>query len=288
MKTTRTTRRVLLYGSALLVIGAVLLIRETPAGSKIFGTRAERERLAFQAARLERKTAADVRILVIGNSHVVAGDPVPKLEALFTRDSAGETMFWDVASGAQHPDGHLQSGRTMGFVDEGGWDVVIVQGVMYSTSGTYEYPLDADVELCERILAKGDSTRLILFPEWKQRGNDGEDVRAQEACEKVLARIGRGEIAPVGFAWSRALDVQPSLTLHDADGNHSTAFGAYLTACTLYATITNRDPRGLPAPRNLDVDETTLRTLQSAAWEAVQAERARVGAGRGANGGSAE
>lgn len=281
MTNSRWTRRVMLYGGALLVVALAFILRETPLYTRVFGTQADRQYLEREEERLARKAAADVRILIIGNSHVVAGDPIPKLEAMFAQDGRNETLYWELSSGAQHPDGHLKSERTMRKVNDGGWDAVIVQGVMYSTSGQYEYPLDAEIELCRKIRAVGDPPpRLILFPEWKQRGNDGEERRAQEACEKVLAQVGHGEIAPVGYAWERVLDEHPGIDLHDGDGNHSTALGAYLTACTLYAAITNRDPRDLPALRNLTLSEDRRRVLQTAAWEAVQAERARAEAAK--------
>lgn len=270
-------RRAVLYLGAVLVVGLAFTLRETPVYTKVFGSEADRKFLEREEDRLARKAAADVRVLVIGNSHVIVGEPVIRLEELFKGDGRDETLYWELSSAAQHPEGHLRAEHTMRKVEEGGWDVVILQGVMYSTSGKYEYPLEKDVELCEAIFKHGDaSLRLLLFPEWKQRGNDGEEVRAQEACEKLLSLIGRGEIVPVGFAWERVLDAQSNLALHDSDGNHASEVGAYLTACTWYAAITGRDPRGLPAPDDLKISEAERTILQAAAWEAVRAERVRT------------
>src|SRR5690606_14737567 len=218
----RKARRAVLYVGALLVVGLAFTLRETPLYTKVFGSDADRQSLEREVDRLARKATADLRVLFIGNSHMIAGEPVIHLEDLFKSDGRDTVLYWELSSAAQHSDGHFRAEHTMRKVKEGGWDVVILQGVMFSTSGKFEYSLDADVELCEAIFAHGsEEMRLILFPEWKQMGNDGEEVRAQQACEKLLERLKRGEIAPVGLAWERVLDGHSELSLHSPDGNHS-------------------------------------------------------------------
>jgi len=259
-------KRMILYGAgAAIVVGAVVF-SESEWLRPLTRPRTAAQRQS-DVDRAVARDQADLAILLIGNSHVQAGDPGQRMVECFARAESSASVYLDAcAIGNGYMENHLQSDRTLAAINEGGWDVVVLQGQKYSTSGRYSYPIDACVEIGQRIASGG--ARVILFPEWGQMGNQGEARRVQSIHEEIAPRI-PATIAPVGLAWDIAIARNSLLRLHASDGNHSSDLGGYLTGLVLYTAISDRDPRGLPAPEDLDVDAATIELLQSSAWEAV-------------------
>jgi hypothetical protein len=77
----------------------------------------------------------------------------------------------------------------------------------------------------------------------------------------------RADVAPAGEAWARALSKPGHPPLWLDDGSHPTPAGTYLAACVLFATIFDRDPRGLPYRAGLSPEAAA--ELQAAAWSAA-------------------
>jgi len=76
-------------------------------------------------------------------------------------------------------------------------------------------------------------------------------------------------VAPVGIAMADALAERPDLAMIGEDGEHQTNHGAYLAAATIYATILDRSPEGLPfEDEGITGDDADF--LQRVAWETVQ------------------
>jgi hypothetical protein len=263
---TPMAKRVILYGAGAAIVVAAVVFSETEWLRPLTHPRTAAQRRS-DAHRAVAKDQADLAILLIGNSHVQAGDPGQRLVECFARSASNTSVYLDAcAIGNGYMENHLRSDRTLAAIDEGGWDVVVLQGQKYSTSGRYSYPIDACVEIGQRIANVG--ARIILFPEWGQVGNPDEARHVQSIHEQIAPLI-PATIAPVGLAWDIAIARDTSLPLHASDGNHSSDLGGYLTGLVLFATISDQDPRGLPAPDGLEVDRVTIDLLQSAAWEAV-------------------
>ena len=74
-------------------------------------------------------------------------------------------------------------------------------------------------------------------------------------------------IAPVGVAFENARAERPDLVLIDEDEVHATWEGAYLAAATVYATLFERSPEGLPY--TFGVSEADAAFLQHIAWQTV-------------------
>jgi hypothetical protein len=61
----------------------------------------------------------------------------------------------------------------------------------------------------------------------------------------TIAHMLKAPIAPVGVAWSTALQSRPRLGLWAEDGSHPAIAGTYLAACVLYAAIFRTTPEGI-------------------------------------------
>jgi hypothetical protein len=122
------------------------------------------------------------------------------------------------------------------------WDFVILQAQKISMSGKYDYSTSEGIELAKR--AKDGGATVLYFSEWGRAGVPDEGARTQKIYDQMAVEAGVG-VAPVGRAWDIALGEQPDLPLHDKDGNHESADGAFLTACVLSGAITGKSPESL-------------------------------------------
>ena len=211
---------------------------------------------------------ADIRVLFLGNSHTYLHNMTQMVAALANLDDDPDKMVAKLPkAGGAFLVNHLANEDTVELIKNGKWDVVVLQGQKYSTTGRYTYPTDAAKELTR--LAKEHGARVVMFPEWRRRGHDEEGQRVHRLHESIAKETG-AEVAPVGLAWDAAFAAQPNLVLHAADGNHCNPQGAYLTACVLYTTITGRDPQGIDYRARIRMSDRQRQFLQRIAWETCQ------------------
>lgn len=72
------------------------------------------------------------------------------------------------------------------------------------------------------------------------------------------------KVAPAGTAFASSLNARPALQLYGADG-HPTAYGTYLAACVIYATIFQHNPVGNSFSDSSITSETRMYLQQIAA-----------------------
>lgn len=132
-------------------------------------------------------------------------------------------------------------------------------------------------------LARGRNIQPILYETPVSATVPYPDGFKQSREESVA--IGRRlnmPLAPAAYAWMLYLGPEPStadrLALYHADGVHTGVKGAYLVACTIYATLTGCSPVGLahdmPSLAWTDgtgelTDDEAL-ALQTSAWNAYR------------------
>jgi hypothetical protein len=78
--------------------------------------------------------------------------------------------------------------------------------------------------------------RTVLMQTWSRR-DQPEDQAALDHAYDSVARELEALLAPVGRAWQRARQEQPTIELYASDGSHPAAAGSYLLACTLLFTL---------------------------------------------------
>ncbi len=211
---------------------------------------------------------ADISILFIGNSHSA---PLPKMLAnIFKAHDPKLTTCIHAAPGYGFLDDHAESESTIELLQRGPWDVVILQGQKYSTSGKYTYSYDGSFELSR--VAKENGSRIIMYPEWSRREEPDEYLRIDKIHQEIADKTG-AEVAPIGITWVRAAETGNKLELYAEDGNHATEFGSYLNNCVFFSMLT-----GKPVPRwSLQPDDSPLPSakpeqldlLADAAWDSV-------------------
>jgi hypothetical protein len=212
-------------------------------------------------------------VLFIGNSHterfggmdwlvgnLVAAEDPPRTFDGDRQTASGVTLEY-----------HYQNGA-IERIREGDWDVVVLQeylpGIATRTAEPFhEYARLLDAEI------RASGAKTVLYMTWPQGRYDWADLQDFiDAYRSVSAEIG-APVAPVGVAMENARAERPDIALIDADDVHATWQGAYLAAATIYATLFERSPEGLPY--TFGISEVDAAFLQRIAWETVTAWQAQ-------------
>ncbi len=229
---------------------------------------------------------APLRILFIGNSFTFGG-PVPTIVDILANDAGWpDPHVRYSAFGGESLEGHRDRSATLDLVDEGSWDVVVLQE--YSTRPTdgrgdpTQFKEDA-TWFHDRVKSSSPDARIILFETWAREAShsyypgsydDPADMQAQlrshyfdaaenwipdHAEELVVPDVG---VAPVGDVWEQHLLEDEALRLHYSDDWHAGTNGRYLNGLVIYATIYQRAVTGLTpweltAPDAARLQETT-------------------------------
>ena len=223
-----------------------------------------------------------LRILFVGNSFTFGG-PVPTIVDILANDAGWPDPYVRYSAfGGESLQGHRGRPETLALVDEGAWDVVVLQE--YSTRPTdgrgdpEQFKEDA-TWFHDRIKASSPNARVILFETWAREADhsyypgsydDPADMQAQlrlhyfdaaeswipeHAGEPVVPEVA---VAPVGDVWEQHLQGGEPLRLHYSDDWHAGTNGRYLNGLVIYATIYERAVTGLTAWELSAQDATRL------------------------------
>jgi hypothetical protein len=113
------------------------------------------------------------------------------------------------------------------------------------------------------------------FDTWCQQQDAGLQGGLNGAYFDIAHELG-AKVAPVGIAWKKALEADPSFLLHRPDKSHPNPKGTYLTACVFYATLLDANPVGLPGELErgdkvlVSVPDDEAKRLQEIAWETLE------------------
>lgn len=204
-------------------------------------------------------------MLFIGNSHTSTHGLPQTVGALVRAARPARSVQVEVAPDWGFLEDHASNPRTLELLDRRRWTFVVLQAQKYSTSGQFSYPIEPAIELARRARTAGAVP--VMFPEWPRRGVP--ETRRIYDLHVSIAQREAACVAPVGQAWDLALARHPGLVLHDADGNHSAASGAFLTAVVIASTMTGSAPDIFPFVSQPGVDADTQALLRAVAAEAV-------------------
>ncbi len=180
-------------------------------------------------------------------------------------------------------------------LDGSPWDYVVLQ-VGKGRFDAEKYDLaDAVEELVTKFRTSSPESVIILYSTWVDQEEPERQPESDRVCLELARRHGL-RMAPAGTAMHPAHAGRPSLDIfRTATDSHPGIHGAYLVACVLYATITDKSPVGLPSSFDMEasydfgdpsehdqqrftIEEGDARYLQQQAWR-VHLERATVGVG---------
>jgi hypothetical protein len=202
----------------------------------------------------------------MGNSHTSFNDLTKMVADMVRAGKPGRSVASVEAPGWMFLEDRVRDPASLELLNSQNWSFVILQAQKYSTSGQFTYSTEEAKDLIR--MSRARHAVPVMFPEWPRRNVD-ETQRIFD-LHVSIAQAEPACVAPIGQAWDLALTRDPTLTLHDSDGNHSAPAGAFLAALVLYATITGSSPLDLPDFPQYPVNATVQETLRGIAAETVQ------------------
>jgi hypothetical protein len=250
------------------LVGGALLVALTACSS---GPSVEPVRVADSpgAQRSEAPSTVDpardgvLRLLFLGNSHTARHDVPGTVASLLRAADRAAEVEAVLGPGSMHLQERAEHAPTLDLLESEPWDVVVLQAQDYSLSGRYTYPTGGAEELVRRVRALG--AEPVLYAEWPRRG--------VPETSRILWAYGRVAtsgacLPPVPEAFDLALTADPDLTLHAADGNHSSPAGAFLASAVLAGALLGRPVTD--APEVVRVPEARQRQLLRVAGGALR------------------
>ncbi|WP_100657683.1 hypothetical protein [Alteromonas flava] len=198
------------------------------------------------------------RVIMLGNSHSAANNLPGMIQTLIQQQFPQHGTYVYRVPQFKFLSDHAGSSVTLAALAAEPWTHVILQAQKYSQSFQTEYPINGALNLVQ--LAHNSSAQAIMFPEWAQVGRAAETDYIHNIHAKIATQSGAC-VAPIGYAWERALEIQPDLELHASDGNHAALAGSFLTALVMFEVITDY-PADLVRPvESLEIAPTTQQLL---------------------------
>lgn len=205
---------------------------------------------------------ADLRVLFVGNSLTYTNDLPGLLRRIGQADGITiETR--DVSQPNYALEDHWNRPASRAALEEGGWDVVILQQGPSSLQSSRENLIVWARTWADAARAGGatpalymvwpDATRLAFF----------DDV---SLSYRMAADSSGAGLYPAGEAWRAAWARHPPLALYGPDSFHPSLMGSYLAALTIYRGVTGRTP---PSLTGLGISPGAEDILQAAAAEAA-------------------
>ena len=244
--------------------------------------------VAFLFTTLAALAADPQRVLFIGNSYT----GVNKLPDVFLEvvKSGGRPapVVKSSTPGGRTLKQQLGIVPSMKLIDEGGWDVVVLQGqsqepaIAEKDENVRKEFLESAAELCKRVRAKSPKAKIFFYETWARHADywkaskKGPDVGAdpkemQTRLRKwygVVAKDNGATFVPCGDAWELNYASSAPLRLHTSDHSHPEFVGTYLNALIFFGKIYEVKA---PAPKWLGkLDEAQAKLMQGYAAQVLK------------------
>jgi hypothetical protein len=202
------------------------------------------------------KNKSPERVLYIGNSYLYYNDSLHNhvrrmLEEIYPNKIDSSNYKSVTISGSRswhHNIGHPLNHKNIGA--DKPFQLVIFQGGSGETNTKSERKIFSnEVEkVVNKIHQSGAEAALYMIhayvdPHEKANPQMIEDIKKMyiDAGKKNNALV-----IPVGIAFENAYKMKPNIKLHKSfDGSHPSMLGTYLASCVVFASITQKSPKGI-------------------------------------------
>lgn len=207
------------------------------------------------------------RVLFVGNSHTARNGGLDwQIENFVSAEDPARSFEGEaMTKGGVTLGYHWQNGAR-DRIRTGGFDAVVLQGYLAGAeTRTVEPFLEHARLLHEEVLGSG--AKAVFFMTWPRGFDDWSDMADVIDAHRAIERELGVPVAPAAYAFELAKAERPELELISDDQVHASWDGAYLAAATVYATLFDRSPEGLPYALGVDAEEAAF--LQHIAWRAL-------------------
>ena len=176
-----------------------------------------------------------MKLLFIGNSHTYY-NAMPDIVRRLLDATGQRAHVAMVAEGGKNLAYHVTAPSTAFNIRCGEYDAVIAQdkGAAFE-EGAFRAAASAIQEMTKKA-----GSEFCLFMPWI---TTRDEVALQNTMTDAYRRFCYANgchFAPVGEVFRRILMTEPVESLYREDGNHATPFGSYVTAVTIFYTVTGR------------------------------------------------
>jgi len=234
------------------------------------------------------------RVLFLGNSYTYFNNLPAIVSELAKAGHQCTVETRMIAPGGKTLRDHWDSSASREALNSEAWDFVVLQdqstlGINFYFEGQTRVTSDEKFRpyatLWANEIRKHHATP-VFYLTWARKATPADQAALNYAYISA-AKTTHSLVAPVGLAWARVRQTDPTIDLYYRDGAHPSPAGSYLAACAIYAAIFGKNPVNLPArisgiPVDLETEKlepdktavlvdlpaTVATKLQAAAWNA--------------------
>jgi hypothetical protein len=221
------------------------------------------------------------RVLYIGNSYLYYNDSLHNhvrrmLNEVYPNEIDTSNYKSVTISGSRswhhnidHPLNHKNLGAKKPF------QLVIFQGGSGETNTQSEIRIFSnEVEKAvKKIKESGAEAALYMIHAYVDP-HENANPQMIEDIKRMYIDAGKKNkvlVLPVGIAFENAYELNPNIKLHKSfDGSHPNMLGTYLASCVIFASITQKSPKGLQYSYYNEVSNAEKNFLQDVAHKTVE------------------
>ena len=198
------------------------------------------------------------KALFLGNSYTYVND-LPGLISQLAASTGDQLTTGSNTIGGYTFQQHASNTTTLGLIDQGTWDYVILQEQSQRPSFPYQQVM-AEVfpyagQLVERIKEANPCAKPVFYMTWGRKSGDRDicpylpqvctytemDDRLQFSYT-VMAVENESVLCPVAKVWRYLRAHYPAIELYQGDESHPSMEGSYAAACAFYSVLFKKDP----------------------------------------------
>jgi hypothetical protein len=228
------------------------------------------------------------RILFIGNSYTGVNKLPDVFLEVVKNSGRKEPVVKSSTPGGRTLKQQLGIAGSMKLIEEGSWDVVVLQGQSQEPAAAEtdeevrkEF-LESAAELCKRVRVKSPKAKIYFYETWarhadywvesKKASAMGKDPKEMQSRLRkwygVAAKENGATLVPCGEAWELNYAAPKPVRLHQKDNSHPEYVGTYLNALIFFGKI-----YGVPAPAPQwtgKVDDSRAKLMQGYAAQVLK------------------
>ena len=221
------------------------------------------------------------RVLYIGNSYLYYNDSLHNhvrrmLNEVYPNEIDTSNYKSVTISGSRswhhnidHPLNHKNLGAKKPF------QLVIFQGGSGETNTQSERRIFSnEVEKAvKKIKESGAEAALYMIHAYVDPHEDANPQMIEDIKRMYIdaGKKNKALVLPVGIAFENAHELNPNIKLHKSfDGSHPNMLGTYLASCVIFASITQKSPKGLQYSYYNEVSNAEKNFLQDVAHKTVE------------------
>lgn len=222
--------------------------------------------------------AKTIKALFLGNSYTSVNNlpEIIKQIALTTNDTL---IFSANTPGGHTLQGHFGNATSIGLIQQGGWDYVILQEQSQLPSfpeaqvQSQVYPYATKLDSIIRVY--NPCAKTLFYMTWGRKNGDQANCAGfpplctYEGMDDLLqlrytnmAQDNEAVLAPVAKVWRWIRNNNPSIELYSADESHPSASGSFAAACTFYSIMFEKNPSIASYTYSINTqDATTIKSV---------------------------